>query len=113
MTSTRTKLFLAHVLAASLAAGAATASAADARAADAAAPDAASSAPIVVSQAGGSMTTMNVREVVHEMPGYNPIERGVRNAATQGPTALRRYVQRTEPVYHFSYWDFAKLLPKE
>lgn len=113
MTSNRTKLFLAHVLAASLAAGAAAASAADARAADAAAPDAASSAPIVVSQAGGSITTMNVREVAHEVPGYNPIERGVRNAATQGPTALRRYVQRTEPIYHFSYWDFAKLLPKE
>ncbi len=45
--------------------------------------------------------------------GFDPIEHGVRNAATQAATALRRYVQRTEPIYHFSYWDFARLLPKE
>lgn len=110
MTSNRTKLLLAQVLTASLAAGAA---AADARESDAPAPDAARAAAIVVSQAGGPITTMDVREVPREAPGYNPIERGVRNAAMQGPTALRRYVQRTETIYHFSYWDFAKLLPKE
>lgn len=113
MTSNRTKLLFAHVLTASLAAGAAAASAADVREADAPAPDAARAAAIVASQAGGPIATMDVPEVVRQGPGYNPIERGVRNAALPGPTAPRRYVQRTATIYHFSYWEFAKLLPKE
>lgn len=45
--------------------------------------------------------------------GFNPIELGVRNATSQGPDTLRHYVQRTQAIYNFSYWDFAKCLPRE
>ena len=34
--------------------------------------------------------------------------RGAVAAASQGPTQLRRYIQRTRMVYGLSYWDFAK-----
>ena len=37
-------------------------------------------------------------------------QRGVRNAAAEGPDALRRYVWRTRMIHNFSYEDFA---PKE
>lgn len=82
-------------------------------AADAVKPEAAEPAPVVLAQANGSIATMEVRGTSTAPLGFNPIERGVRKAAADGPTTLRRYVQRTEPIYHFSYWDFAKLLPKE
>lgn len=108
MTSNQTTRRFAYALSATLALGSATAWAADAVKPDAAEPEA-----IMLAQAGGSLTTMEVRGTAGEPLGFNPIERGVRKAATDGPTALRRYVQRTEPIYHFSYWDFAKLLPKE
>jgi hypothetical protein len=82
-------------------------------AADAAKPQAADPAPVMLAQEDGSPAEMGVRGTSWEPLGFNPIERGVRKAAADGPTALRRYVQCTEPIYHFSYWDFAKLLPKE
>ena len=42
-----------------------------------------------------------------EFPAY---QRGVRQAAKEGPDALRRYVSRTRMIYNFRYNDFA---PKE
>jgi len=108
MTSNQTSRRFAYALSATLALGSAAAWATDAVKQDAAEP-----AAITLAQAGGPITTMEVRGTSSEPLGFNPIERGVRKAATEGPTALRRYVQRTEPIYHFSYWDFARLLPKE
>ena len=108
MTSNQANRRFAYALSATLALGSAAAWAADAVKPDAAEPEA-----ITLAQAGGSVTTMEVRGTAGESLGFNPVERGVRKAATEGPTALRRYVQRTEPIYHFSYWNFARLLPKE
>jgi hypothetical protein len=110
MTSNPTSRCFRYALSAALASGSAAAWATDAVKPDAAKPDA---APIVLAQAGEPSTTMGVPDSAREALGFNPIERGVRNAATQGATALRRYVQRTEPIYHFSYRDFARLLPTE
>ncbi len=110
MTSNYMSKCFPYALSATLALGSAAAWATDAAISDAAKPDA---APIVLAQDGESSTTMEVQDSAREALGFNPIERGVRDAATQGATALRRYVQRTEPIYHFSYWDFARLLPKE
>ena len=45
--------------------------------------------------------------------GVPPLEAGVRKAAAQGPTALRRYVHRTQTIYGYSYRDFEKFLPRE
>ncbi|HSQ82862.1 MAG TPA: hypothetical protein VLU54_17320 [Casimicrobiaceae bacterium] len=108
MTSNQTIRRFAYALSATLALGSAAAWAADAVKPDVAEPEA-----ITLAQEVGSLTTMEVRGTASEPLGFNPIERGVRKAAAEGPTTLRRYVQRTEPIYHFSYWDFAKLLPRE
>lgn len=108
MTSNRKNLCFAYLLSTSLASGAACAYAAEAPT-----PDAASPAPITLAQADRPVTMMEVRGEARGSLGFNPMERGVRKAAAEGPTTLRRYVQRTETIYHFSYWDFARLLPKE
>jgi hypothetical protein len=39
---------------------------------------------------------------------YPAMQRGVRQAAEQGPQALRRYIERTRMIYNYYYWDFAK-----
>jgi hypothetical protein len=39
---------------------------------------------------------------------YPAMQRGVRQAAGQGPDALRRYIERTRTIYSYYYWDFAK-----
>lgn len=39
---------------------------------------------------------------------YPAMQRGVRQAAEQGPEALRRYIFRTRMIYNYYYWDFAK-----
>ena len=44
---------------------------------------------------------------------FPPQQAGVRRAAAEGSTALRRYVTRTRMIYNYSYWDFAKYLPAE
>lgn len=110
MTSNQTSKRFRYALSAALAVGSAAAWATDAVKPDAAKPDA---APIVLAQGAEPRTAMGVRDPAREVLGFDPIEHGVRIAATQGATALRRYVQRTEPIYHFSYRDFARLLSKE
>lgn len=108
MTSNRRNLCFASLLSAALAAGAA-----GAWAAEASTPAVSTPAPITLAQADGPATTLAVPSEARVSPGFNPMERGVRKAAAEGPATLRRYVQRTEAIYHFSYWDFAKLLPRE
>lgn len=108
MTSNRTNLCFASLLSAALASGAV-----GAWAAEASTPGAARPAPTTLAQADRPVTTMGEPSGAPTAPGFNPMERGVRKAAAGGPTTLRRYVQRTEAIYHFSYWDFAKLLPRE
>jgi hypothetical protein len=44
---------------------------------------------------------------------FPPQQAGVRRAAAEGPTSLRRYVTRTQAIYGYSYRDFAKYLPPE
>jgi hypothetical protein len=44
---------------------------------------------------------------------FPPQQAGVRRAATEGPTSLRRYVTRTQAIYGYSYRDFSKYLPPE
>jgi hypothetical protein len=39
---------------------------------------------------------------------YPPMQKGVRQAAEQGPEALRRYISRTRMIYNYYFWDFAK-----
>ena len=69
-----------------------------------AAPDA---APIVVAQVSAPEAARAATPSVGESPMHL---RGVRQAATEGPEALRRYIWRTRMIYNFWYNDFA---PKE
>jgi hypothetical protein len=52
-------------------------------------------------------------EVKADAVAVTPMQSGVRRAAAQGTTSLRRYVMRTEPIYNYRYADFAKYLPRE
>lgn len=52
-------------------------------------------------------------EVQADAGAVAPMQSGVRRAATEGTTSLRRYVMRTEPIYNYRYADFAKYLPRE
>lgn len=65
------------------------------------------SAPTVVAQAPGPVAAADNAVPFDEFPAY---QRGVRQAAKEGPDALRRYVSRTRMIYNFRYNDFA---PKE
>lgn len=69
-------------------------------------------APVKYAQAGPVAITVFAGPASAQAP-IRPMEAGVRKAASEGPTALRRYVTRTEPIYHFSYWDYARYLPRE
>lgn len=40
---------------------------------------------------------------------YPAYQRGVRQAAAEGPDALRRYIWRTRMIYNFKYTDFAPM----
>lgn len=67
-------------------------------------------APVVVAQASGSSAS-NTQLANRE--AFPPLQAGVRQAAAEGPTTLRRYVNRTRMIYNYSYYDFARLLPQE
>ena len=63
-------------------------------------------APIVVAQVSAPAST-----ALATSAGDTPVHlRGVRQAATQGPEALRRYIWRTRMIYNHWYNTFA---PKE
>jgi len=64
-------------------------------------------APAVVAQASIQAAAADNAVPVDEFPAY---QRGVRQAAKEGPDALRRYVWRTRMIHNFRYNDFA---PKE
>ena len=40
---------------------------------------------------------------------YASSEAGLRRAVAQGPDALRHYIFRTRTIYHYYFWDFAKI----
>jgi len=66
---------------------------------------------VIVAQASRSMPPAMARR---EADGaFPPAQAGVRHAAEQGPTALRRYVHRTRMIYNYYYYDYAKLLPPQ
>ena len=69
-------------------------------------------APVHVAQAGriGSITVEASVDSTAVMP---PMQAGVRKAASEGRTSLRRYVTRTQNIYNYNYWDYAKYLPAE
>ena len=62
-------------------------------------------APIVVAQAPAASVTR--APVVVPVEAYPAYQRGVRQAAAEGPDALRRYIWRTRMIYNFYYNDFA------
>ena len=64
-----------------------------------------SASPLVIAQASGPATA-TPRPVVPN-DAFPAIERGVREAASQGNEALRRYLWRTRMIYNFYYPDFA------
>lgn len=43
--------------------------------------------------------------------GYPPLQAGVRQAAAQGPVALRRYIWRTRMIFNYYYPDWVKFIP--
>ena len=67
-------------------------------------------APVVVAQASAPAAS-NVPLVQRD--AFPPLQAGVRQAAAEGPTTLRRYVNRTRMIYNYYYYDFARLLPQE
>jgi hypothetical protein len=63
--------------------------------------------PIVLAQAASpSVSTGMAPMEVRQYPAY---QRGVREAAAQGPEALRRYIWRTRMIYNFRYSDFVPM----
>jgi hypothetical protein len=42
---------------------------------------------------------------------YPPLQAGVRQAAAQGPEALRRYIWRTRQIFNYYYPDWVKFIP--
>jgi len=112
MTSNRAGKCFAYAIATSLALGAAAAIAADHSGSGAANMPATSNEPAkIVLADNGFAAAMPMQDAVSEKSYSNPMERGVRAAAAQGPTELRRYVHRTQGIYTFSYWEFARYLP--
>lgn len=112
MTPNRAGQCFAYAVVASLALGTAAVHATGDPASSAAAVQVAAGTPVTLALAGDAPAVLaGAPEAAPARASFNPRERGVRAAAAQGPTALRRYVQRTEAIYQFSYWDFAKYLP--
>lgn len=62
------------------------------------------SAPIVLAQA--TAPGMSGERVVVPGEAYPAYQRGVREAASQGPEALRRYIWRTRMIYDYYFPDF-------
>ena len=60
-------------------------------------------APIVVAQASPQAATGD--RVVVPVGAYPPEQRGVRQAASEGPEALRRYIWRTRMIYNYYFPD--------
>jgi hypothetical protein len=110
MTSNRASRSLVYAIATSLALGTAAAYAADDSRPDAGIAPVGSGEPVKVALAG-TAAMLPMQGGAGEPMHARPQERGVRAAAVQGPTELRRYVQRTQGIYNYSYWDFAKYLP--
>jgi len=50
---------------------------------------------------------------VNPIVAVPPMQAGVRRAAAEGKPQLRRYIARTQAIYDYNYWDFAKYLPAE
>ena len=67
-----------------------------------AAPD---TAPVVVAQAPAPIA--GARGAALPADAFPSYQRGVRQAAAEGPLALRRYIWRTRMIYNFYYYDFA------
>jgi hypothetical protein len=67
-------------------------------------PAASNAPPQMLAQAWSEPSTSPRAATRDAYPAY---QRGVREAATQGPEALRRYVWRTRMIYNFYYYDFA------
>jgi hypothetical protein len=50
----------------------------------------------------------STKDAMAALPRDYPLgETGVRNAAAQGPEALRRYIWRTRMIYNYYFPDFA------
>ena len=62
-------------------------------------------APVIVAQAPASPQAS--RPVAMRVEAYPAYQRGVREAAAEGPDALRRYIWRTRMIHNFYYYDFA------
>jgi hypothetical protein len=74
-----------------------------AAAAERSSPAASNTPPVTLAQA-----TMGAERATRPAPAaYPAYQRGVWEAAAQGPEALRRYVWRTRMIYNFYYYDFA------
>jgi hypothetical protein len=65
----------------------------------------ANAAPIVVAQAPAAPVTR--APIVVPVQAYPAYQRGVRQAAAEGPDALRRYIWRTRMIHNFYYNEFA------
>ena len=62
-------------------------------------------APVVVAQVGAAPQRPVATASSDAYPEY---QRGVREAASQGPEALRRYIWRTRMIYNFYFQDFVE-----
>ena len=61
------------------------------------------SAPLRLAQAAPAASGARIAVPVAAYPAY---QRGVRQAASEGPEALRRYIWRTRMIYNFYFPDF-------
>ena len=64
------------------------------------------SSPLVLAQA--SAPRVDADRVAVPVRAYPAYQRGVREAAAQGPEALRRYIWRTRMIYNFYFPDFVQ-----
>lgn len=62
-------------------------------------------APLVIAQASRGVVIEPRIAVAND--AFPATERGVREAASQGNEALRRYIWRTRMIYNYYYPDFA------
>lgn len=62
------------------------------------------STPAVLAQA--STPRVGAEHVAVPVGAYPAYQRGVREAARQGPEALRRYIWRTRMIYNYYFPDF-------
>jgi len=67
--------------------------------------------PIDIAQ--GADTDPTVVVVKADPRVVPPMEAAAHRAAAEGKTQLRRYISRTQGIYNYYYWNFAKHLPAE